>query len=215
MLDSIGLKYGTDKSSSIHDYLKIYERRLSQFQHASFTLIEVGVYHGGSVKTWGEYFPNATIVGLDINPECTQYAGGNVHIRIGDASRSDFLFDVISEFGRPTIFIDDGSHRWDHQITTLQLMFPLLIPGGIYICEDIDTSFEAHLLQAPFQGLSSISAFDYLAKLARCVTAGEALGSEAPYDLFISDFHRSVGSVEFARRTALLSKKVDEARGPI
>lgn len=206
-LNEIGLSHGTDKASHHHDFLRFYERRLTSYRSEAFTLIEIGVYRGASVRTWGEYFPRAQIVGLDINPDCKAYEGGNVQIRIGDASRSDFLFDVVHEFGKPALVIDDGSHRWDHQITTLQLLFPLLAPGGTFILEDLDTSFDAHLKQAPYEGFSPISAFDYLCKLARAVTADAALGEERPYDLFIAENFRWVSTVEFGRRTAVLGKK--------
>lgn len=213
-LNDIGLRYATDKASHHHDFLNLYERRLSSYREQRFVLVEIGVYNGGSVKTWADYFPNATIVGIDINPDCARYAGDRVNIRIGDASDADFMFDVIAEFGKPTIVIDDGSHRWDHQIASLQMLFPLLRPGGVFIVEDLDTSFEAHLRQAPFQGLSPISAFDYLTKLSRCVTGEAALGTETPHDLFIASFCRWVSSVEFARRTAIIGKKLYAESGP-
>lgn len=214
VLDGLGLQFGTDKASNHHDYLRLYERRLHGFRDAEFTLIEVGVHHGGSVATWGHYFPRARIVGLDVNPACLALESGNVAIRIGDASDSAFLFDVVSEFGRPRVFIDDGSHRWDHQIATFQTMFPLLVPGGHYILEDLDTSFEGHLREARYNAYSSISAFDYLTKLARYLVADDRIGSEPPYDLFVNDHHRWVSSIEFARRTAVISKKPLKEHGP-
>ena len=83
---------------------------------------------------WREYFPNATIVGMDINPPievegCTVVQGdqGNCW----DLSRlcQDGLFDVI---------IDDGSHRHQHQITSFYTLFPSgMNPGGLYIIEDL------------------------------------------------------------------------------
>lgn len=214
-LDAIGLRHDTDKASRWHDFLRFYERRLLPYRDKAFTLLEIGVYRGASVKTWGEYFPQAQIVGLDINPDCKAYEAGNIQVRIGDASRSEFLFDVVREFGRPALIIDDGSHRWDHQITTLQILYPLLLPGGTYILEDIDTSFEAHLKTAPFGGFSPISAYDYLSKLARAVTAEAALGTERHYDLFIADNFSWVSTVEFGRRTAVIGKKPTPGGGPL
>jgi hypothetical protein len=213
-LNEIGLKHDTDKVSGLHDFLNFYERRLSHLRTASFTMFEVGVLRGGSLKTWSEYFPNATVVGIDITQSCKQFEGGNAHVRIGNATDVSFLFDLVSEFGRPTVFLDDGSHRWDDMISTFQTAFPLLKPGGFYIVEDLDTSFEAHLEKAPFQGLSSISTMDYLYKLARVVTGENALGSERPYDLFISEYAPWIGSVEFGRRTAVISKKISKGGGP-
>ncbi|MGE7157505.1 class I SAM-dependent methyltransferase [Methylorubrum rhodesianum] len=207
LLDEIGIKFGTDKSSKHHDYLNIYDRCLSKYKSKEITLVEVGVYRGGSVATWGEYFPKATIVGLDITPDCTQYANNNVFVRIGDASSSSFLFEVVREFGEPTIFIDDGSHRWDHQISTFQIMFPILKAGGTYIIEDIDTSFDSYLKEADFKGFSAISAYDYVCKLGRMLVGDVAVQSEKPYDLFIADNYRSIESIEMARRTCIIKKR--------
>lgn len=212
-LDEIGAKYGTDKDSRHHDFLRFYERRLKGYREQPFTLVEVGVYRGGSVRMWAEYFPKAQIVGLDVNPDCKALSGGNIHIGIGDASRIDFIFEIINEFGRPLIVIDDGSHRWDHQITTLQLLFPLLVPGGAYVVEDLDTSFDGQLKQAPYEGLSPISAFEYVTKLSRAVTADAAIGDERHFDLFIADNYRWVSTVEFGRRTAVIGKKFSPGGG--
>src|SRR4051794_4706902 len=132
-LDEFGLAHGTDKASNIHDYLRFYDRRLRHLREETFLLIEIGVYRGGSVRTWSKYFPRAKIVGLDIDEGCRQYEEGNISIRIGDASRTDFLFEVIREFGRPLVMLDDGSHRWDHQIQSLQILFPILCPSGFYL----------------------------------------------------------------------------------
>jgi hypothetical protein len=213
-LDELGLAHGTDKASNIHDFLRLYERRLMHLRDESFLLIEIGVYHGGSMNTWSEYFPNATIVGLDTNEECRKYEHGNISVRIGNATDPKFLLDIIHEFGRPLVVLDDGSHRWDHQIQSLQILFPILRPSGFYVVEDLDTSFEAHLAQAPFQGLSQISGFDYLALLARRTVADQAFGSEKPHDTFIQENYKWVGSIEFARRTCVLSKKPDPDKGP-
>ncbi|WP_416409239.1 class I SAM-dependent methyltransferase [Agrobacterium rosae] len=205
-LDEIGIKYGTDKSSLHHDYLSLYEKRLSEFGGA-FTLFEIGVLKGGSVKTWSEHFPHAKIVGIDVDPTCAQYDGGNISIRIGDQSDVSLWIDVVQEFGRPQVFIDDGSHRWDHQITTFQTMFPILRPGGVYIIEDIDTSFDGYLKEAAFDGFSSISAYDYVVKLGRMLVGDVAVQDEKPFDLFIANNYLKVESIEMARRTCIIRKR--------
>jgi hypothetical protein len=207
-LDEIGRKYSTDKASHHHDFLRLYEKRLSHLQSQRFTMIEVGVYQGASVATWNEYFSNAKIVGIDIDPQCKKYERGNIQVRVGDQSDANFLFDIISEFGKPRLVIDDGSHRWDQQIATLQILFPLLEPGGFYICEDIDTSFDGHLKQADFSGLSPISTFDYLVKLVRLVTGDAAVKQERPYDLFIFSNYLKIETVEFSRRTCIIRKRL-------
>jgi hypothetical protein len=213
-LDSIGLKHQTDKASNVHDFLRLYHRRLAHLRDSTFVMFEIGVYQGGSVKTWSEYFPRATIVGVDVNNDCRQNQQGNIQIRIGDASNPQFLFDVMKEFGRPLVVLDDGSHRWDHQIQSLGILFPNLIPSGIYIVEDLDTSFDGRLAQADYRAHSNVSTFDYLMKLSRRVVADSMIGDEKPYDLFIADHSNWVGSIEFARRTCVITKKAAFGTGP-
>ncbi len=213
-LDSIGLKYKTDKASNVHDFLRLYHRRLAHLRDSTFVMVEIGVYQGGSVKTWSEYFPRATIVGLDVNNDNRQYQQGNIQIRIGDASNPQFLFEVLKEFGRPLVVLDDGSHRWDHQIQSLHILFPNLIPSGIYIVEDLDTSFDGRLAQADYRAHSAISTFDYLSHLARGLVADAMFGNEKPYDLFVADQANWVSSVEFARRTCVITKKAARGTGP-
>jgi hypothetical protein len=206
-LDGIGRKYGTDKASQHHDYLRFYESRFAYLRNEKFTFIEIGVFKGASVAMWGDYFPNATIVGIDYKADCAQYASNRVNIEIGNAADTDFLRSVVNKYGAPTIVIDDGSHRWDHQIIALQTYFPLLKPGGHFVIEDIDTSFEAHLKQARFQGESEISAFDYIYKLSRVLVGEAALGSEQPYDAFIGEWAPKVWTIESYRRTVMINRK--------
>lgn len=77
-LNQIGRGHETDKSSLFHNYLNQYEFFLQKFKDKNFTLLELGVFRGSSVKMWRDYFENAKIVGVDINPHCLQYADNRV-----------------------------------------------------------------------------------------------------------------------------------------
>ncbi len=205
-LDSLGKAYGTDKSSGFHDYLNFYESRLGYLRDEEFLLIEIGVLKGASIRMWAELFPRARILGIDYDPAAERIQGGNISIAIGNAGDRQFLQDVLRTYGGPRVVIDDVSHRWDHQILALHTLFPALVPGGHFIVEDIDTSFEAHLAKAPFQGESNISTFDYVYRLARVVVGEAALGSEQPLDSFIAQHARNTSSIEFIRRSVLINK---------
>ncbi|MES0051781.1 class I SAM-dependent methyltransferase [Mesorhizobium sp. M0053] len=207
-LDSIGRTYGTDKVSAIHDYLSFYAEKFESIRYENFVMFELGVFRGASVQMWEEYFPKASVIGVDYDQEANRYNRGRVSIEIGNAGDKEFLRSIVKKHGQPRIIIDDASHRWDHQIIGLQTLFPLLSPGGHYVIEDIDTSFEQHLRNAPFQGESQISAIDYVYKLARCVVGDAALGSEKPYDAFIADYYPHVNSIELYRRLALVNKRM-------
>lgn len=37
--------------------------------------------------------------------------------------------------------IDDGGHSWNQQRTSFDVLFPAVVPGGVYILEDLLTSY--------------------------------------------------------------------------
>ena len=86
---------------------------------------------------WEEFFPNATIYGIDIDPKCKQFEGDRRRIFIGDQSDSEFCQQVIEETGGEIdIVIDDGSHRIEHQLKSFSMFFPAMTSHGIYVIED-------------------------------------------------------------------------------
>lgn len=137
-LDSIGIKTGTDKASPYHNYLYFYESYFSPFRLSKFTLIEVGVHKGASLAMWEEYFPNATIIGIDINPKILYE--GRATVKIANAASPFFLAPFVYE-EKPFIFIEDGSHIYSESIQIFEDAFISLQDGGFYICEDIQVSF--------------------------------------------------------------------------
>ena len=72
-LDKIAKAKGTDKSSELHNYCEKYEKYLPFNRLEPLTFLEIGVLDGESLATWREYYPNATIIGIDINPDCKKY----------------------------------------------------------------------------------------------------------------------------------------------
>ena len=48
---------------------------------------------------------------------------------------------TVNEIGVLDIIIDDGSHLNEHIIETFKILFPKLKDGGIYVVEDIQTSY--------------------------------------------------------------------------
>ncbi len=123
-------------------YFPIYERYLKDFVNKSVLMIEIGVMKGGSLKMWKKYLgPFATIVGIDINPDCMKYRDAQCAVCIGDQSDFKFLGRIIKEFGTPDIVIDDGSHKMDDMYNTFQFLYPLLNNNGVYIVEDTHTCY--------------------------------------------------------------------------
>ena len=135
-LDTLGILENTDKSSLHQDYLIAYDNILSQYRAEAFRLIEIGVFNGGSLRTWANYFPRASIVGIDINPGCKAHEAERIEVLIGSQDDPGFLREVLAGGDDPFLIVDDGSHRADHILFAFEALFPALRPGGIYIVED-------------------------------------------------------------------------------
>lgn len=118
-------------------YFDFYHRYLSKFIDTPVTLLEIGIYSGGSLQMWRKYFgPSSLILGVDIEPDCASYAAEGIEIYIGSQDDRKFLADICPNKGID-VCVDDGSHKPEHQITSFEAIFPRLNPGGVYICEDI------------------------------------------------------------------------------
>lgn len=133
-----------------HHYFDIYERHLSRFRGTDFRFLEIGVYRGGSLRMWREYFgPKALIVGLDRDPTCSRFSGEHGHVRIGDQADPAFLRAVMDEFGPFDAVLDDGGHTTSQQIISMELLYPEVRPDGVYLCEDTHTSYWKNFQDSP------------------------------------------------------------------
>ena len=104
--------------------------------------MEIGVWHGGSLQMWTRYFGRgARIVGVDIDPRCKAFANESVDIVIGDQSDRAFHAELRRRYPHVDILIDDGGHKMTQQIVTFEELFPHVQPNGVYLCEDLHTSY--------------------------------------------------------------------------
>ncbi|MCR4334665.1 MAG: class I SAM-dependent methyltransferase [Patescibacteria group bacterium] len=123
------------------NYFGEYDLMFEKYKNRQLRLLEIGIQGGGSLYTWKEFFPQAKIIGIDIDESCKQYEGENVKIYIGSQEDGDFLKMVEKNEGPFDIVIDDGGHTMKQQIITFKTLFPLLKEGGIYVIEDLHTSY--------------------------------------------------------------------------
>lgn len=125
-----------------HHYFGIYERYFAPWRGRPLKFLEIGVFRGGSLRMWRNYFgPDATIFGIDIDPDCARFDGIHGQVRIGSQADPEFLSKVFDEMGGVDIVLDDGSHHMDHVPATLAALFPRLSDGGLYMIEDLHTAF--------------------------------------------------------------------------
>ena len=205
VLDKLGKKYGSDKSSSGHDYLKTYDRLFVPWRHKEITLLEIGVFNGASITCWEEYFSKAKIVGVDIDPKTKSFERGRVKIENIDQSNVEDLARIALEYGPFDIIIDDGSHYWNHQITSLIYLFPFLKSGGFYVIEDLQTNFGR--LAAEYRGVANESCMAYLKKWADLLVGHEESGIEFIDDPFLRTYGREIYYISFFRHMAVINKK--------
>ncbi|HEX3623423.1 MAG TPA: class I SAM-dependent methyltransferase [Acidimicrobiales bacterium] len=123
-------------------YFDIYDRHFRPFRGTDVTLVEFGVFHGGSLQMWKHYFgPRARIIGVDVNPACKQLEEDRIEIVIGDQEDRAFLAGLRDRVGPADIVIDDGGHTMAQQIATFEEMFQAVRYGGVYLVEDLHTSY--------------------------------------------------------------------------
>jgi hypothetical protein len=138
-IQQVGERYGTDKITH-HEYQHLYSQWLSEFHDSSGTLVEIGVDQRASLHMWLHLFPAIHVVGVDIGVSGT---GPRYTILQADQSKQSDLDQVKSHIECHDVFcvVDDGSHVPEHQLLTFNTLFPSLRDGGVYIIEDIETSY--------------------------------------------------------------------------
>lgn len=143
---SLGLS-GTDKSDKAHSfggrhYLDIYDPLFAKWRNDDFDIIEIGVRGGCSMRLWSAYFTRARIHGVDIDPVCVN-AGTipRVSITIGSQDDPVVLANVALQCRELRLVIDDGSHLLAHLLFTFDYLWPKLVSHGLYIMEDVSTTY--------------------------------------------------------------------------
>lgn len=133
-------EFGT--TSKLKNFYDEYDFHFKDIrQRPGLKILEIGVQGGGSLATWKKYFKDPQVTGVDIDPACKQFEANGVNIRIGSQDDKGFLLSVEKEFGPFDIIIDDGGHTMHQQILTFETLYPLLKEEGIFVIEDIQTSY--------------------------------------------------------------------------
>ena len=123
-------------------YFEIYHRHFSRYRGKRPTVLEVGISHGGSIEMWHDYFgAGCRMFGVDVNPKCKAFENAATTIFIGDQADRGFLAQLRSELPRIDILIDDGGHTMQQQIATFEELYPHVARDGVYLCEDLHTSY--------------------------------------------------------------------------
>jgi hypothetical protein len=123
-------------------YFDVYDRHFSKYRNKEIVILEIGVFQGGSLQMWKNYFGDkAKIYGIDIEPRCKEMEEENIKIFIGSQSDRKFLKEVKKQIPPVDILIDDGGHTMNQQIVTFEELFNQVKDDGVYLCEDLHTSY--------------------------------------------------------------------------
>jgi demethylmacrocin O-methyltransferase len=148
-LDELADKFGTDKATNgpdEHGYTLIYEQYLQPLKKLNLTLLEIGLSGGGSAQMWDAYFERAELHFLEIDDrsfnKIRPLLSERCHLHQGDQSNPTDLQRLVTKIGKPLdIIIDDGGHTMEQQLTSFRELFPHVKSGGMYIIEDLHTSY--------------------------------------------------------------------------
>ena len=139
-LQSVGNACGTDKTTH-HGYDRFYPLFLAPLRRLkNLGIVEIGYGQGESIPFWKTLFPQAHLYCLDRDVCLT---GDGFEVLLVDQSDPGAVEAVIASIAHPVhLIIDDGSHLPPHQLSTLSVLLDqLLQPGGVYIVEDVETSY--------------------------------------------------------------------------
>lgn len=124
-------KYDTDKET-FHRYGPTYETIFSQYDREDkLNILEIGTQKGGSLLAWKEYFPNATVYGVDIvDVVPDEYKLDTVTRVISDIKewKNNMEWDIV---------IDDGSHYLMDLAYVIPNYLIKLKKGGVLVIEDV------------------------------------------------------------------------------
>ena len=145
-LTEIANAHGTDKGTvagEAHGFTEFYEPYWSKYKgKENLTVLEIGIQSGYSLETIEEFFEGkAQVYGIDINDNYHP-TKPNIHAYVCDQSSEEKIAEFLGKIGniKFDIVIDDGSHQFNHQMTSLYAFRNSVKPGGIYILEDLHTS---------------------------------------------------------------------------
>lgn len=163
LLASLCDKYGSDKGEVVssghpyswlsHTYTDYVERLFDHCRYDVKNVFECGLgtnnpnlasnmtangKPGASLRVWKEYFPNAQIIGVDIDKDIL-FEEDRIKTFYCDQMEPSVIKEFWSKIDIPEfdLMVDDGLHTFEAGRCLFENSFYKLKTGGIYIIEDI------------------------------------------------------------------------------
>jgi len=148
-IDNLFTYFNTDKGkvwrdgkSTGHGYSPYYEKHFKKLRNKKINILEIGSYAGASAASFAKYFSLPTIYCLDINITNFKYSSKKIKVFSLDVSKKSMVnkfykkINISNQTEFFDIIIDDGSHKLSHTLSSLNIFFKNLKPGGYYVIED-------------------------------------------------------------------------------
>jgi hypothetical protein len=145
-------KNGSDKSTT-HSYHPIYSSLICNSNTPIKAILEIGIgtnninlpsnmgpkgRPGASLQSWQELFPNATIVGADIDKDILIFENNIKSFLLDQTSNKSWVkFKEKLRGLQFDLIIDDGLHSPLSNLKTICHSLDLLSPSGVLVIEDI------------------------------------------------------------------------------
>ena len=128
-----------NKRIDAHGYSKIYERYFEKIRTDNLNVLELGSFYGNAAGAFFYYFKNSSIYSGDICPDLFRYKSQRLkNFYINTSSEISIKKDLIDNQRIFNVIIEDASHTLKDQIISLFMLFKILSPKGIFICEELD-----------------------------------------------------------------------------
>lgn len=152
LLCDLAKKYGTDKGAQENGgwgYTPAYQEVFDNMGRDQVrNVLEIGIcgYRdipnnvvGASLFMWRDAFPNAQVFGIDNDSRFIFNDQQRISTAQADAYNPASLQAALNSFGRPKFeFIcDDAIHDPVVQMLLVGMLWPFLVPGGVYAIEDV------------------------------------------------------------------------------
>lgn len=140
-LTQLANAYNTNKGF-YHGYTRFYHNLFQERRLQTSSVLEIGIDQGASLFTWRDYFPQATVYGIDLQIPDAVKNKERIRYGVADQDKAGDLLAVIDSWGSPQfdIILDDGGHHVSQQRVTFETLWKFVKPGGIYVIEDLHTN---------------------------------------------------------------------------
>ena len=134
----------TDKNT-VHSYLPLYQQLLVSKKKIAKNILEVGIYNGGSIKLWSDFFTNSTVYGLDIMnidyiwEEIKNKENIILYTSINAYDNDFFINNLLNKNFKFDFMLDDGPHTLESMIQFIKLYSQIMTDDGILMIEDVQS----------------------------------------------------------------------------